>query len=391
MPLFEFDAGRLVPAQFGHRAAEPLSPKVLDAVCGHALDLVQRPLFPVNAQAADAARRLTALDPAGRPVGIVVAQRLDGAGFVEALAWAGDLALRSWDDMVAGYAGESFDRDWSAFREAQPAGQAPGARVHLLVAEVDDDIRSALVALAGAAVSVHELNLREMSNGRRFVEVRQISGGQAIPLTAVGGIRREPSLPVGPNRRPAELDEAVVDEPAVGEGAGGEIGAGEIGAGESVAGESVAGDLGGGEVAAGDPGGDPGGGEPAGGDVRPTPPAQPDEHLRLIGSALPNAVSIVWQDRGGLGPEARLTTRGWIELPGGRRVGSPAAALQTFGVAPLIDPWRGWRFGADGPSLADAREELVRARERAAMRQAATHETTQGLSRRGRRRLESSD
>lgn len=286
--------------------------------------------------------------------------------------------------MVAGYAGESFDRDWSAFREAQPAGQAPGARVHLLVAEVDDDIRSALVALAGAGVSVHELNLREMSNGRRFVEVRQISGGQAIPLTAVGGIRREPSLPVGPNRRPAELDEAVVDEPAVGEGAGGEIGAGEIGAGES-----VAGDLGGGEVAAGDPGGDPGGGEPAGGDVRPTPPAQPDEHLRLIGSALPNAVSIVWQDRGGLGPEARLTTRGWIELPGGRRVGSPGAALDVFGVTATVDPWHGWRFGADGPSLAEAHEELARAQERA--RQATTHQTTERLSRRGRRRLASSD
>src|SRR5690625_6109069 len=66
MPLFEFDAGQLVPAQVGHAVTDPVEPAVLDAVRAQVLELLRLPVFPVTWQDDDGAPHLTAMDPAGR-------------------------------------------------------------------------------------------------------------------------------------------------------------------------------------------------------------------------------------------------------------------------------------------------------------------------------------
>ncbi|MEE6281955.1 hypothetical protein [Georgenia sp. MJ170] len=89
MPLFEFEAGRLVPAQAGHTLDEPVEPAVLDAVRGQLLELVGAPVFPVAWRQEDGASWLTAVTADGRPVTLEVVDRLDGVTLVAALAGGG--------------------------------------------------------------------------------------------------------------------------------------------------------------------------------------------------------------------------------------------------------------------------------------------------------------
>src|SRR5699024_2630120 len=141
-------------AQVGHAVTDPVEPAVLDAVRAQVLELLRLPVFPVTWQDDDGAPHLTAMDPAGHTVSIVVLERLDARTLVAALGRAGRAGERGWIEVARGYPSGvgGFRRDWNAFREAQPAGTTVGSRVHVVAAHIDDDARAALDALAGAGV-----------------------------------------------------------------------------------------------------------------------------------------------------------------------------------------------------------------------------------------------
>ncbi|HLS74564.1 MAG TPA: hypothetical protein VK046_12385, partial [Actinomycetaceae bacterium] len=111
MPLFEFDAGRLIPAQVGRAVNDPVEPEVLDAVRVQVLELLQLQLFPVTWQDDDGAPRLTAMDAAGQVVSIEVVERLDAQTLVAALGRSGRSGGRGWVEVA-----RTYPRGLAAFR-----------------------------------------------------------------------------------------------------------------------------------------------------------------------------------------------------------------------------------------------------------------------------------
>ena len=112
MALFEFDEGRLIPAQFGRSVSDGLTPEIVDAVCNQVLEIVSRPLFPitwrdispfegsafVDGSAEDEAPRLTALDPSGQVVSVEILDFLDSDRLIQSLSRLAGTAALSWSD-----------------------------------------------------------------------------------------------------------------------------------------------------------------------------------------------------------------------------------------------------------------------------------------------------
>ena len=354
MPLFEFDAGQLVPAQVGHAVTDPVQPAVLDAVRAQVLEILRLPLFPVTWQDDDGAPRLTAMDATGQVVSVEVHELLDAAALVGALGRAGRSAEQGWLDVARSYPRGvgAFRRDWNAFREAQPAGTTVAARVHIIAAHIDDDARQALDALAGAGVVVHELVVRAMSSGRLFVDVTELSVPVA-PLPWLLPGRTPAAIEQGPE--PVALGDSPDDAPAV-----------PATQREATPGEETS------EEAA----------PAARGEATPDE-TTPDEDLRSICADLQEPAPLVWVHNGRRG-EATLRPDGWIVV-GGRPFPAPEeAASAVAGGRVTGDAWSAWRFGEHGPSLHEAREELRAHRARPRNRSG-------GLRRRERRRRAASE
>ena len=338
MPLFEFDAGQLVRAQVGHAVPDPVGPAVLEAVRAQILEILGLPVFPVTWQDDDGSPRLTAMDPSGNVVSIAVLERLDASALVAALGRAG--TQRGWIEIAQSYPRglAAFRRDWNAFRESQPVGTAVAARVHVAAAAIDDDVRGAVDALAGSGVVVHELGVRTMSNGRLFLDVTELSHPVA-PLPWL-----LPSRPVIESLAgPAALAPTTVSAPTTP-------------APVSPAPAAPAGA----ETAAPEPAP---AAPPAGNGTAPTRPRRrsfrtvPHEDLVRISATLGTPTPIVWVDGGRRG-EATLSPDGWIVVGGEPFPAPEAAAGAVTGGEVAVDAWAAWRFGEDGPSLREAREEL---------------------------------
>lgn len=179
MALFELDNGRLVPAQFGRTVAGGFTPEVVNAVRAQILEVIARPLFPITWKdvTGDAKPgqppRLTALDAAGQVVGVEVLDELDAEGLIDALSKLADTAAMSWSDLARQYpkGTAAFKEDWVRFREAMPTSPPNGPRMILVAAEISEDVRPALDVLSSSGVEVHEMSLRQMRNGRAFLEV----------------------------------------------------------------------------------------------------------------------------------------------------------------------------------------------------------------------------
>lgn len=341
MPLFEFEAGQLIPAQVGHAVTDPVEPAVLDAVRAQVLEILRLPVLPVTWQDDDGTPRLTAMDPVGNVVSIEVVERLDARSLVAALGRAGRSGQRGWIDVARRYPSGvgAFRRDWNAFRESQPVGTAVAARVHVVAAHIDDDARQALDALAGAGVVVHQLGVRTMSSGRLFLDVTEVTVPAAplpwlLPARAAAALEQTlgtsaaaaaPAVPAAPPR-------ATLDTP------------------------------------------------PAGEPVAPTL----DDELRTICASLPGPTPLVWV-HDGQRREATLLPEGSIAV-GDRRYAAPeeAAAAVADGEVPA-DPWSAWRFGDHGPTLREAREELRAHRDRPGRRTDQSGPGS-GVRRRARRR-----
>lgn len=179
MTLFELEDGHLVPAQFGHEVVDGFTPEVLDAVRAQVLEIISRPLFPItwrnimrHSEAASTPR-LTALDASGQVVAVEVLDSLDAETLIDSLSRLADTASMSWTDLASEYSGgvEDFKRGWFQFRESMPPSPPHGPRLVIVAASITEEVRPALDVLSSSGVEVHEMSLRQMSNGRAFLEV----------------------------------------------------------------------------------------------------------------------------------------------------------------------------------------------------------------------------
>ena len=180
MALFEFDNGRLVPAQFGRPLDSGLTGDVIDAVCGQVLEIVSRPLFPITwrdivcgHEEDEDSQRLTALDATGQVVSVEVITHLDSDTLISSLSRLADTAALSWSDLAREYDGglDAFRHGWMQFRDAMPPSPGAGPRLIVVTGEIDPQGRPALDVLANSGVEVHEVQVRAMSNGRVFLDV----------------------------------------------------------------------------------------------------------------------------------------------------------------------------------------------------------------------------
>ena len=181
MALFEFEDGHLVPAQFGYPVAQDLGPDLVDAICQQVLQIVSRPLFPVTwrdmtGQGDEETPRLTALDVSGQIVSVEILKELDSETLITSLSRLAEVASISWSDLAAEYPSgpEGFRGGWAQFRDSMPPAVGSGPRLIIVAGEIDPSVRPALSILATSGVEVHLMNLRQMSNGRLFLDVNAV-------------------------------------------------------------------------------------------------------------------------------------------------------------------------------------------------------------------------
>lgn len=180
MALFELDGERLIPAQFGREIPDAFSADVLHTVRQQVLEIVSRPLFPVTwrdiTRPRETSPRLTALDASGQVVAVEVVRNMDSEVLIDALSALADTAAMSWTDLAREYVGgiDGFKVGWAQFREAMPASPPNGPRLILVTSSISDEVRPALDVLSSSGVEVHEMALRQMANGRQFLEVNAV-------------------------------------------------------------------------------------------------------------------------------------------------------------------------------------------------------------------------
>ena len=181
MALFEFEDGHLVPAQFGYPVAQDLGPELVDAICQQVLQIVSRPLFPVTwrdmtGQDDEETPRLTALDVSGQIVSVEILKELDSETLITSLSRLAEVASISWSDLAAEYPSgpDGFRTGWAQFRDSMPPAVGPGPRLIMVAGDIDPSVRPALSVLASSGVEVHLMNLRQMSNGRLFLDVNAV-------------------------------------------------------------------------------------------------------------------------------------------------------------------------------------------------------------------------
>lgn len=199
MALFELESGRLIPAQFGTPVGHGLETDVLESIRSQVLEVIDRPLFPVawagtveQEETGAGPHSLTALDASGQVVSVEVLSRLDPVSLVAAMSRLGQVSGQGWMDLAAQYPGgvQAFQTGWAEFREAMPPNTQPGPRLILVVGEIDQSCYSALGVLFASGLEIHQVSSRQMSNGRRFLEVAQLtSTSVSYARPQIGGHR----------------------------------------------------------------------------------------------------------------------------------------------------------------------------------------------------------
>ena len=222
MALFEFEDGHLVPAQFGYPVAQDLGPDLVDAICQQVLQIVSRPLFPVTwrdmtGQDDEETPRLTALDVTGQIVSVEILKELDSETLITSLSRLAEVASISWADLAAEYPSgpEGFRAGWTQFRDSMPPAVGPGPRLIMVAGDIDPSVRPALSVLATSGVEVHLMNLRQMSNGRLFLDVNAVGPrlyGHAPQLLA--SATAAPELAAA-TEQAAPFEESVPTEAAI--------------------------------------------------------------------------------------------------------------------------------------------------------------------------------
>ena len=222
MALFEFEDGHLVPAQFGYPVSYDLGPELVDAICQQVLQIVSRPLFPVTwrdmtGQDDEETPRLTALDVTGQIVSVEILKLLDSETLITSLSRLAIVASLSWSDLAGEYptGSEGFRAGWAQFRDSMPPAVGPGPRLIMVAGDIDPSVRPALSVLATSGVEVHLMNLRQMSNGRLFLDVNAVGPrlyGHAPQLLASATAAPEITAAT---EQPAPFEESAPAESAI--------------------------------------------------------------------------------------------------------------------------------------------------------------------------------
>ncbi|MCC2313886.1 hypothetical protein [Cellulomonas xiejunii] len=193
MPIFELDDGRPRLVQPMQPLAGSFAQEVTALVTHHLAAIAGEPLFVVRARgSSDRAElpELLALDAAGRPVVVAVAQVLDDDAIVAALRHGGAAARMTTADLARAYHVDPsrFAVDFAAFREHVPFGAAAGrgrtgVRLLLLCSEVAAEATDTLGFLRGGE---HQVDVMQVGvvrgDERRLLEVS--------PLALHEGVRR---------------------------------------------------------------------------------------------------------------------------------------------------------------------------------------------------------
>lgn len=199
MALFEFEDGRLLPAQYGRSVRDDVSDELLRSIRDNISHVLERPLFPITwdslqVESERVVQWMLALDAAGFAVNVEVCARLTADGLVDALARSAEVQSLGWNDLAALYADGpgAFRTRWAEFRGGLPPQPESGPQLTIVAAAVDGAVRPSLDFLSRVGVEVLQLNVRELADGRRFVDVRPLD--PVFPLghnRLVGGRRSQ--------------------------------------------------------------------------------------------------------------------------------------------------------------------------------------------------------
>ena len=218
MAIFSFENGNLVPAQSVDLSVSRLGEETLTALRARALELIDEPLFPIawTSEPSPSGEResLIALDPSGQIVTVDVLARLSGEELISALGAAGKHNDTSAEVLASlkGVTRADFEREWEAFLDACPPVSHAGPRLYLIVLSVEDEVRSAIEALAGAAVSVRLASVVG-SGSQVFVSVDELRPR----MTSLSSLLETARSRAQVTAAPSTIDATVNEEPQAGE------------------------------------------------------------------------------------------------------------------------------------------------------------------------------
>ena len=396
MALFELESGRLIPAQFGTPVGHGLEMDVLESIRSQVLEVIDRPLFPVawagdSGESGTGPHSLTALDASGQVVSVAVLSRLDPVSLVAAISRLGQVSGQGWMDLASQYPGgvQAFQTGWAEFREAMPPTTKPGPRLFLVVGEIDEGCYSALGVLFASGIEIHQISARQMSNGRRFLEVSQVTsssinysrpqiGGHRAPAPQISWHVDEESAPQEAQVSPVP---PAPPTPSAATEVSAEVPTGDLEA-ESIEGEESVENVGDvepqedspEEEASGEaetPAGEDGGVAPeslaetakeadaAANSAVPELLQKDAAGLRSISSLVGQDAVLLWSDDRGRICEALLKEEGVIDPGDGQLTEQVQAVFEQVGGDSELDAWEAFRIGnLEGPTLAEAIAEV---------------------------------
>lgn len=396
MALFELESGRLIPAQFGTPVGHGLDMDVLESIRSQVLEVIDRPLFPVawagdSGESGTGPHALTALDASGQVVSVAVLSRLDPVSLVAAISRLGQVSGQGWMDLASQYPGgvQAFQTGWAEFREAMPPTTQPGPRLFLVVGEIDEGCYSALGVLFASGIEIHQISARQMSNGRRFLEVSQVTsssinysrpqiGGHRAPAPQISWHIDEESAPQEAQVSPVP---PAPPTPSAATEVSAEVPTGDPEA-ESIEGEESVENVGDvepqedspEEEASGEaetPAGEDGGVAPeslaetakeadaAANSAVPELLQKDAAGLRSISSLVGQDAVLLWSDDRGRICEALLKEEGVIDPGDGQLTEQVQAVFEQVGGNSELDAWEAFRIGnLEGPTLAEAIAEV---------------------------------
>lgn len=401
MALFELESGRLIPAQFGTPVGHGLETDVLESIRSQVLEVIDRPLFPVawagtveQEETGAGPHSLTALDASGQVVSVEVLSRLDPVSLVAAMSRLGQVSGQGWMDLAAQYPGgvQAFQTGWAEFREAMPPNTQPGPRLILVVGEIDQSCYSALGVLFASGLEIHQVSSRQMSNGRRFLEVAQLTstsvsyarpqiGGHRAPTPQISWhvdeedsspeepeISLVPPAPHTPPSPPEYAEEASTESeiPDVDQGQESPLPTEEdvdASQGEApeesplTAAESTFGE---GEAESEETSGEaPVEAEDSESVATPQLLQKDPEGLQSISALVGQDAVLLWSDERGRICEALLKQEGVIDPGDGQLTDQVQIAFEQVGGNSEVDGWDAFRIGnLEGPTLAEAIAEV---------------------------------
>ena len=218
MAMYELDGNHLLPVRLGRSADAETRARSLAAVQRQVVEVLHRPLFPLEWGRITGGESLTALDATGQVVLVEVLESLSAAEVMAAMARLTATAALGRRELAGRYTGGlvSFREDWNEFREAMPAQVEAGPRLTLITASLAPEVRSSLSVLVGSGVELYEVDVRVVDEARVVVVVEQIvdgSLGAEGPLLVARAPR--PSL-TGPGTRSGEPAPEPKIEPVTG-------------------------------------------------------------------------------------------------------------------------------------------------------------------------------